>query len=197
MTPMACWTTLKWANEYLNFAGEKYVKKVYNQKRAVFSRLVKYFGPNKSVNDITPALVLNYLRGQAKKRSGYAVNKDRKDLSAGWNWAFKYLDGFPQYLVNPIKAIDKFPEVRKPRYIPPEEDFWAIYKNAGGQDRIMLLTYLHTAGRISEIFNLTWDDIDFSDNRIRLWTNKREKGNREFDWLPMTQELRYALLKTC
>ena len=147
------------------------------------------------VNELTPALVLVYFRKQAKSRSGYAANKDRKDLSAGWNWACKYLDGFPQDIINPIRAVDKFPEERKPRYVPPEEDFWEIYDVAEGQDQIMLLTYLHTAGRRTEIFNLTWEDVDFGENRIRLWTNKREKGNREFDWLPMTQDLRQDLLK--
>jgi integrase len=189
------WQILKWANEYLIFAQERYAKKVFDQKRSVFARFISFLRPDMIVNDLTPSLVLEYMRKQAKNRSGYAANKDRKDLAAGWNWACKYLDGFPLDIVNPIRVVDKFPEVRMPRYVPPEKDFWAIYEIAGGQDKIMLLTYLHTAGRRMEIFNLKWDDVDFADSRIRLWTNKREQGNREFDWLPLTQELRQALLK--
>ncbi len=58
----------------------------------------------------------------------------------------------------------------------------------------MLLTCLHLAARRGEIFRLTWDDIDFHANRIRLWTRKREGGHFEYDWLPMTKMLKEALL---
>ncbi len=65
---------------------------------------------------------------------------------------------------------------------------------AEGQDQLMLLAYLHLAARRSEIFRLKWSDVDFKAKRIRLWTSKREGGNREADWLPMTQELAQGLL---
>lgn len=124
----------------------------------------------------------------------YAANKDRKNLSAGWSWGRKYLPGFPTEQ-NPFMAVERFPEKRKPRYVPPEEDFWKVYTVSKGQDRIMLLSFLHLAARRGELFNLTWQDVDFSNSRVRLWTNKREGGNREADWLPMTSELRQALLE--
>ncbi len=37
-------------------------------------------------------------------------------------------------------------------------------------------------------------DIDFKNDKIRLWTRKRKGGNLEFDWMPMTQELKTTLL---
>jgi integrase len=37
--------------------------------------------------------------------------------------------------------------------------------------------------------------VDFNSKRVRLWTQKREGGNQECDWLPMTSELRTELLK--
>jgi len=57
----------------------------------------------------------------------------------------------------------------------------------------MLLTFLHTAGRRSEIFRLMVSDLDFENNRIRLSTKKRVGGNLEYDWLPMTAELKREL----
>ena len=62
------------------------------------------------------------------------------------------------------------PEERQPRYVPPEEDFWKGFEIAEGQDRVMLITLLHLAARRSEILRLTWSDIDFGNNRVRLWT---------------------------
>jgi integrase len=70
------------------------------------------------------------------------------------------------------------------------EDFWKVYEIAEGQDKVMMLTFLHTAGRRGEIFLLTISDIDFQNNRIRLSTKKGKGGNLEYDWLSMTEELK-------
>jgi len=191
---MDCWKIVDWANEYLDDIEKRFCKKTLLEKKSAFSRLVNYLNKDMRVNELTPRLALPFLRQQLKNRSGYAANKDRKNLSAAWNWGCKYLDHFPREMINPFSAVDKFPEIRKPRYVPPEDDFWSIYKIAEEQDQIMLLTFLHTAGRRSEIFNLCWEDLDWGNNQIRLWTSKREGGNKESDWLPMTSELRQALL---
>ncbi|MBF0377696.1 MAG: site-specific integrase [Desulfamplus sp.] len=90
--------------------------------------------------------------------------------------------------------IPKMPEERTPRYVPPEEDFRKVYAVAEGQDRILLLTLIHLACRRGEVFRLKWDDVNFKDERIRLWTRKRENGTYEYEWLPMTKELRNGLI---
>jgi len=59
----------------------------------------------------------------------------------------------------------------------------------------MLLCFLHLAARRKEIFELKWADVDFTRNQIRIWTNKRSHGDRESDWIPMTQELRTELMR--
>jgi integrase len=86
------------------------------------------------------------------------------------------------------------PEVRKPRYVPPEEDFWKVYAVAEGQDNVMLLALLHLGARRGEIFRLTWADVDFANSRVRLWTRKRTGRTFDYDWLPMTGEHRKALM---
>ena len=90
--------------------------------------------------------------------------------------------------------VDRMPEERQPRYVPPEEDFWKVYDTAEGQDRLMLLACLHLAARKGEIFRLTWSDVDFGNNSVQLTTRKRKDGSLEYNWIPMTSELRKALL---
>ena len=96
-------------------------------------------------------------------------------------------------MANPFEAVSKFKEKRHPRYIPPEDDFWAVYNISVDQDRVLLLSYLHLAARKAELFRLKRSDLDFSNCRVRLWTRKREDGQWDYDWLPMTTELTAAL----
>ncbi len=39
-------------------------------------------------------------------------------------------------------------------------------------------------------FVLRFKDLDFENDKVRLWTKKREDGNWEYDWLPMATKLR-------
>ena len=183
---------LDWAEAYLDYSQVKNSKKTYDEKKSMFQRFFKMVDHEQPVSDLTPAQLLNYVVKQSKERSGYAANKDRKNLVAGWNWGMKY---FNPVLPGPNPClVEKMPEVRHPRYIPPEEDFWKVYGAAEGQDQVMLLTFLHLAPRRSEVFRLQWpEDIDFINNRVRLGTRKREDGTFEYAWLPMTKELRKTL----
>jgi integrase len=180
-----------WAQSYLDFAKTSFSTKTYKEKWSMFRRLFKEIDPMISVTKLKPAAVLAYIVKQKEVRSGNAANKDRKNMVAAWNWGMKYMDP-PLPGPNPC-LVERMPEIRQPRYVPPEEDFWKVYGVAEGQDKVMLSTFIHLAARRSEIFRLTWEDVDFGSDRVRLWTRKRMGGTYEYDWLPMTKELRMTL----
>jgi len=186
----------EWTNEYLADAENRFVLDTLKEKKSAFTRFFTEMGIKETfpIEGITLTMCRTFLMKQAQERSGYAANKDRKNLGAAWKWGLQNLDGWPKG-ENPFLSVKKYPETRSPRYVPAEENYWKVYKKAKGQDKIMLLAFLHLAARRSEVFRLTWDDVDFNDSRIRLWTQKRECGNREFDWLPMTADLQDALMK--
>jgi len=181
----------QWANKYLDYAKSMFVEKTYKEKCLAFRLFFKNIDPVLAVDELKPGNVLNHLVKQKDSRSGNAANKDRKNLLAAWNWGMKYMDP-PLPGPNPF-LVQRMPEKKHPRYVPPEEDFWKVYEVAEGQDRVMLLSFLHLAARRGEIFRMAWDDVDFGNNQIRLWTRKRTDGSYECDWLPMTKELRGAL----
>jgi integrase len=189
MTPSESLTLLEWATKYLEYSKAKFAEKTFDEKKTIFKRLFKSLDPQLTVDQIRPIQVLNYLRKQATNRSGYAANKDRKNLLAAWNWGIKYLE-----LPSPNPCMtERFPEDRQNRYIPPESDFWKVYEVTAGQDRIMLLAYLHLAARKMELLRLRWEDVDFFNQRVRIGTRKRLGGSLEYDLLPMTDELFNAM----
>ena len=144
------------------------------------------------VAEITKEMCRKFLKHQNDTRSGYASNKDHKNLSAAWTWGIENMDNWGLE-INSFRSVKKFKEIRKPRYVSPEEDFWKVYEEQTDQrDKAMLLTFLHLAARRGELFRLKRNDLDFQNRRARLWTQKREEG-MEYDWLPITVELSECL----
>lgn len=188
-TPTVC--LIDWATRYLDYAQTKFVAKTFDEKKSMFKRFFSIVPADLLPSQLTSGLVLSYLQKQSIIRSGYAANKDRKNLVAAWNWGIKYINGFSAF--NPC-LVDRFSEERKPRYVPLENDFWKVYEVAENeQDRIMLLAFLQLAARKKELFNLAWEDVDFVSSRVRIYTRKRKDGSLEYDWLPLLDELKEAL----
>lgn len=175
----------------MTYSRQKFVQKTILGKERAFRFLLVFFGAKFDIRKITCKLALNHLSDQAMRRTGAAVNADRKDLKAGWSFGFKYM-GFPEK--NPFN-VDKFPQVKKKRYVPSQKDMLAVLEAAEPQDHAMLMTMLHTAGRRGEILGLKWSDVDFKSKKITLWTRKRAYGHMEPDDLPMTDVLFRCLTK--
>nr|WP_320009561.1 tyrosine-type recombinase/integrase [uncultured Desulfobulbus sp.] len=135
--------------------------------------------------------ILKHFQEQAQKRSGNAANKDRKNLSAAWNWGRDYI-GLPYE--NPFQRTTKQGEVRHERRIPTLSEFWKVYeKTTELQDKRMLLCYLYSGARRAEFFQLRWQDVDFINGRIRLHWKKNRLGTLNAAWIAMTDEAMEAL----
>jgi integrase len=202
-TPLTALTVKEWLDSYVESQNGCVSTKTYKEKalcRDMFlehyqgeGRTVKKGGGRGSLTvlQITPLVAQQYFKSERKfGRSGNAVNKDRKNLIAAWNWGVQYY-GFPTE--NPFKRVKRQPESRSPRYIPSLEDFLAVIDIADGQDKTLLLTLFYSAGRKSEVFKLKTDDVDLRENRLRLWTRKRKNSDVEADYVPIPPEFKPAL----
>ncbi|MDR3319937.1 MAG: tyrosine-type recombinase/integrase [Desulfovibrio sp.] len=178
------------ANLYLDYSMSRHDKRTYEAKRLAFKRLFSVVDAQKIPDELTLKLALFVLAKTARAISNAAANKDRKHLSAFWEFGKKY-HGFP--LLNPFQQIERFPEKPGNHYVPPADDFWKVYAMADRADKVLLLALLHTAGRRSEVLHLTWDDVDFAHKKIRLSTCKTRDGSRKRVWLTMTSDLHDAL----
>lgn len=146
-----------------------------------------------ALEDVTPAQAYAYLAGVFDARGGNAANKDRKNLMAAWAWGVDFVEGFPQ-VIAPFAKVKAFPTVKKPRYVPPEEDVVKVLQQVTGQDLVMLLTYYFTGARRGEILKLSWSqDVRLETGKIRLTDNKAGNGQTRERWLQMPLELVKAL----
>lgn len=183
-------TCLEWNNAYLDYAQDSFSKKTYQEKKRSFSAFFCFVSHDTPIDDIPPKSILDAMRFRAKKKSGNAANVLRKNLAAGWTWGEEYL-GFPRN--NPFLAIKKFGHDEKGRYVPTPADFYRTIDVASQDDKVFLLTALHTGARRAEMFRLLWSDIDLEYGTIRLGTRKTKHGGLEYATLPMSPELWQAL----
>ena len=114
-----------------------------------------------------------------------AANKDLIYLRALFNYGIKR----KLILGNPTTGIDFLPVEKKKKYIPPKEDVLKVINIADPDVQDYLWTILLTAARMGEINSLTWDDVNFKDRFVTLWTRKKKGGNREHRDVPMIQKL--------
>lgn len=190
-TPTGC-SIIDWATRYLDYCQSRFEKKTYDEKRRAFRRLLEIVPPDLAADDLKPGSVLQLLQNETARCSGAQANRTRKNLRAAWAWGARYLDP-PLSGPNPAD-VERMPETPAPRYIPPPSDFWRVFELCDQQDQTILLTALHTAGRRGEIWRLRRDDIEFSSGQLRLWTRKRRDGSWGSRWIPMTTDLKSALI---
>ncbi|MBI9079508.1 MAG: site-specific integrase [Pseudodesulfovibrio sp.] len=184
-------TTGRWAELYMDFVQTAWTEKTYDAKRRAFKRLFRdSIRPTLPVGEITPAMALDHLSKLKRRKNGNTANKDRMNLVAAWNWGIKYhnLDR-----LNPFQLVDRFPEKRHPRYVPPFDDFIAVLDIADRLERLILLCTFYTAARKSEVFRIKWSEVNFAKTTVGLWTQKRRGGDWEFDEVPMAESLKKLL----
>lgn len=170
------------ANTYLDYAQRRFAKQTYEYKALVYRLFLKFHG-DLPINQITPQLLHQYLNTRPTNNN---YNAHRKDLSALFTFVRKQLK---VNIPHPCWDLEKMPVTKVVKRIPSEEDVLRLLMAANLEERALLLVIFHTLARIDEILRLTWQDVNFEHNTIRLWTRKRSDGSLDYDELPMNKPL--------
>jgi integrase len=137
--------------------------------------------------EVTPRHILARL-DQIESATRY--NRVRKELNAFFHWAAL----FHQTLKHPV-LVKPRPEEPKPQPVPSEEEVVRPLMSANTWHRALLLAYLCTGGRRSEVARWRWDeDIDFGMNLVRLGSRKGT-GEMRYRWVEMEGPLRDVLME--
>jgi integrase len=185
--PAPIHTALLLATEYLDHCHGQFVKRTYQQKVLAFKYFFKFASPDISYESITAKQIYDCLSDRARM-SGDRANRVRIHLRA-WSAWVRRVHGLKN---EAFEIVGKWKSDEAPRHIPTEDDFWQVHAAATPEDQTLLLAYLHTAARRSELFGLPWSDVDLVAGTIRLSTRKRS-GGMQTDVIPMTSQLRDAL----
>lgn len=183
-------TIQEWQTQYLEYAFQKWPQKTADEKKRAFERLLAtgIIKPENQVSQVHKKLVLDVINKLKKQHSGCNVDRQVKNLKASWNWGIDFLD---MPTANPFTRQPKAKTKKAvPHYMPPMQDLVSVLKLVTNlEHNLILYTTLLTAARNVELLRLTWDDIDFANNRIGLRTRKRKDGVEHIDNIPLAPEL--------
>jgi integrase len=118
------------------------------------------------------------------KISKHKANRELAMIKALYNHGIER-NWFDQ---NPTKGIKPFGIDKEPKYIPPIEDIKAVLEVASHEERIYLLTILHTMCRVREINRLKWEQV--YDDCILVSTKKAKNSNTVYRYIPFTPTLK-------
>lgn len=178
---------LEAGTKYLDYSKARHTPKTYSEKRKAIRDLIKHTG-DIPIESITADMILPMLLPKSTKN---LFNRTRKELHV----FFEFCRRNYSLTKNPVADIGRLPVERKPQPVPTEEEIVRLLVAAGRQDRNLLIAFITTGGRRSEIFRWTWtEDINFEKRIVRLGSRKTRSGEMRYRWVPMNDALYDALM---
>ncbi|MDD9303976.1 MAG: site-specific integrase [Desulfobacter sp.] len=173
-------------NKRLDYMQAYNSQRHYQDHTYLARRWVKQWGKF-HCSQISLEMVEHYLLKRKRSTSGITANKDLRNLRALFNFGLHPKRKWIQ--ANPTTGIDFFPVEKRIRYVPPKEDVLKVILAADKDTQDYLWTIFHTMGRMTEINRLTWQDINFEEQCLILYTRKKKGGHLTPRKVPMTEKL--------
>ncbi|MGA3114585.1 MAG: tyrosine-type recombinase/integrase [Syntrophobacteraceae bacterium] len=197
------------ATQYLDFMQPRIAKNTYRSKKLIFKSFLSFIDPAPSkqpakdeerervstfpADAVTEIQILKFLEkvreGSKSEDGNKRANRYLRELNTLYNWGYKKRLARE----NPPATAEPYPEDQFIKYVPPVEDIDKVLMAANREEMELVIVLYHTAGRISEILRLIWEDVNFERRWVRLWTRKRRGGKAEEDYLQFTTALETTL----
>lgn len=163
------------ATKYLDDMKARRQRNTYVYKRSTINRFLAFIGGDFLVTDITLEQIKDFHMEQYTERGAKAANRDIKELTFLMNWAIRN----DLHHKNPFRRVEPYPEESYTRHVPTIDDINKARAAATPEELDWLDTLYYTGARLGEVVRLRWEDVDFDNQTITLWTRKRRGGNHE------------------
>jgi integrase len=179
-------------NKYLDWSTRRHAPGNVANKKVIFRKLAAFLEITAEedfpIRDFTPALLSEFLAATPSQNS---YNNYRKEISALFGWVH---DIHLPDLLNPCAKIEKMPKTTPEKKIPTKQEFLKFLAACGPDERPLIAILIHTLARIDEILRLTWQDVNFEQETVTLWTRKNRAGEWKPRSISMNGELKSILL---
>jgi integrase/recombinase XerC len=176
-------------DEALEYSKMNKSPRTVEREDLIFNNFSNYVS-EKYVNNIDLKIIEGYkahLR-ENKEFSASGINIELRHLSAAFTLAVKY--GYISE--NPFKNVKNVKTPKKePKFLTKKQAAQLLKHTKSRSIYQYIMIALNTGGRISEICQLSWKDVDFENRLIRF----KGKGDKE-RIVPITQVL-YKYFKSC
>lgn len=182
----------EFCQDYFEYSKANHAPKTSRDIAFTFGKnLIPYFG-DRRLSEIDFELVEKFKLSRRGRISDSTVNKDLRYLRAMLNYA----KSVGKIDANKMAGVKLLRTTTCTGRILDESEIGKI-ESCSHFLRPLFLTAIHTGLRANELFNLTWDDVDFDEKTITVkakgdWHPKNYK-NRV---VPMTERLYDILLQT-
>jgi len=158
----------------------------YRDNRTLLARFAEW--KELLLIEITREMVQNRLIELAQKKGNPNANKTLRALKSVFEMSIEEIGR------NPCRGIKMFPVEKPVIFVPSKEQISKVLLLATPGDQAYLSLIWQTGGRVREVNNLPWEDVDWEKRQVRLWTRKKRGGNRTPRWVPLT-EIAYNCLR--
>jgi len=139
--------------------------------------------------EISQMIITNFLI-ERRKVSPHTGNIELRLLRALFNFGIKR-----KFIkVNPTDGIAFFPVKKKVKYFPGNKDIDKVIAVADPDTQDYLWTIREKMAIVSEVNRLEWEDVNFAERFVILYTRKKKGGHRTPRKVPMTKKL-YKVLQ--
>ncbi len=129
--------------------------------------------------------LISELRNERSEISNQTANKELRYLRSLFNWGItkKFIAD------NPASRVEMMRVEKRSIYVPTHRDIKKVFEVASEDQKDYLWCLRDTLARSREINNLKWNDINFKEKHLTLFTRKKKHGTKTPRNIPMTQGL--------
>lgn len=155
--------------------------------------LLNGLGGSIKLNNITPAIISQYVAKRKTEVKNGTINRELTDLIAVINTARdKWQKQVPDFKLSIFKLKEPAENVK---YLKSWDEAQRIIDNASPHLKPIIYTALFTGLRLGNILNLKWNNIDFENKTITLKVKDKNTEGGKIHTIPLIPRLEDILLK--